>query len=63
MTSTQRTIAVRIKEILRAIPTSIEDLSTAVGRIFRPSDDDYPKTGVQPFSGDTPDDRHGPHSS
>lgn len=63
MTSNQRTIAIKIKEILRAIPTSIDDLSTAVGRIFKPSDDDYPNTGVQPFSGDTPDDRHGHHSS
>lgn len=24
-----------------------------VGRIFGPDDDNYPKTGVQPFDGDT----------
>ena len=61
MTSTQRKLLVALKKIWRAVPTSIDDLSTAVGRIFGPDDDDYPKTGVQPFNGDAADDRHGGH--
>ncbi|MGQ4647501.1 hypothetical protein [Lyngbya aestuarii] len=31
----------------------------AVGRIFSPSDDAYPETGVQPFSGDPFQDKEG----
>lgn len=29
-------------------------LSGAVARIFGPTDDEYPATGVQPFDGDPP---------
>lgn len=61
MTSTQQKLFMAIKKIWRAVPTSIDDISTAVGRIFGPDDDDYPKTGVQPFSGDADDDRHRRH--
>jgi hypothetical protein len=28
-------------------------ISGAVARIFGPNDDDYPKTGVQPFEGES----------
>ncbi len=31
-------------------------ISGAVARIFGPNDDDYPKTGVQPFEGES--DKH-----
>ncbi len=41
-----------IKEIKQQ-PGFFSVLAEAVGRIFSPSDDDYPETGVQPFSGDS----------
>jgi hypothetical protein len=36
-------------------------VSGAMSRIFGVSDDEYPATGVQPFSGDPPDRRHEGH--
>ncbi|MGD1854353.1 MAG: hypothetical protein ACFB2W_08880 [Leptolyngbyaceae cyanobacterium] len=36
----------------RSINQSIVWVLDAAKRIFSPSDDDYPKTGVQPFEGD-----------
>jgi hypothetical protein len=52
-------INTRLKNILRAIVTSpqrvIHYLYGAVIRIFSPSDDNYPLTGVQPFEGDPAD--------
>ncbi|MFZ4677552.1 MAG: hypothetical protein ACOYM4_17990 [Nodosilinea sp.] len=61
MTSTKRRVFVKIKSVLRALPQPIEAIAAAVGRLFSPSDDNYPKTGVQPFSGDTPDEHlHSP---
>jgi hypothetical protein len=33
----------------------IQFVAEAVTRIFGPSDDNYPKTGVQPFEGDPGD--------
>lgn len=62
MTSNQSNLFVKIKNMLRDLPQPLEAISTAAGRLFSPSDDDYPKTGVQPFSGDVPEDRHGPDS-
>lgn len=35
----------------------------AAGRIFSPSDDEYPETGVQPFEGEIPDHHHHQDSS
>jgi hypothetical protein len=39
-----------------SIPKVLDDMiqyvSEAVSRIFAPSDDKYPNTGVQPFEGD-----------
>lgn len=61
MTSIRRRVFVKIKSMLQALAQPMDEISTAVGRLFSPSDDDYPKTGVQPFSGDTPDDRHRRH--
>ncbi|MEB3218503.1 MAG: hypothetical protein VKN72_20020 [Nostocales cyanobacterium 94392] len=41
-----------IKSILE-IPQKLINLTTnGVTRIFSPSDDDYPKSGVQPYEGD-----------
>ncbi|MGF1516634.1 MAG: hypothetical protein ACFCVB_02350 [Nodosilinea sp.] len=62
MTSIKGRVSVKIKSILRALPLPMDAIATAAGRLFSPSDDDYPKTGVQPFSGDVPDDHHGQDS-
>lgn len=44
-----------VKEIPQNV---IRYISAAVTRIFGLNDDDYPATGVQPFEGDPPDERH-----
>lgn len=31
----------------------VQYLAEPIGRIFGPDDDNYPKTGMQPFDGDT----------
>jgi hypothetical protein len=54
-TTRWRQAAQTIKELPQRI---IGFVSGAVTRIFAPSDDDYPATGVQPFEGDPADDRH-----
>lgn len=44
---------------VKAIPHNvIQFVSGAVVRIFGVSDDDYPKTGVQPFEGEPAEDKH-----
>jgi len=52
-----------LKAIFQAIQEVTQQvvsyISGAVARIFAPSDDDYPKTGVQPFEGDSADDKLG----
>ena len=42
----------RLNAIGQSIKQSIAWVLDAAKRIFSPSDDDYPKTGVQPFEGD-----------
>ncbi|MBF2051601.1 hypothetical protein HJG54_28935 [Leptolyngbya sp. NK1-12] len=52
-----------IKSQLQKLLTTLETvpqqviryISSAVARVFSPNDDDYPKTGVQPFKGDPSD--------
>ncbi|MBE7385701.1 MAG: hypothetical protein F6J95_030455 [Leptolyngbya sp. SIO1E4] len=44
--------------MVRVFQGMFEDVSKAAGRIFSPNDDNYPETGVQPFDGDIPDQRH-----
>ena len=46
-----------VPETFNAVITFMSD---AVSRIFGLDDDDYPNTGVQPFSGETYDKRHPP---
>ncbi|MCM0593578.1 MAG: hypothetical protein HEQ35_02010 [Gloeotrichia echinulata IR180] len=52
----------KLQEIIQAIlevpQKVINYLSGAVSRIFGPRDDDYPATGVQPFEGDPPEEKH-----
>ena len=63
MTSLKRRWSVKTQRILQAFQKPFEDVSVAAGRIFSPSDDDYPATGTQPFEGDVPDARYRRHSS
>ncbi|MFM2311976.1 MAG: hypothetical protein RLZZ04_1252 [Cyanobacteriota bacterium] len=35
---------------------TVQYLLNGVSRLFEPTDDNYPKTGVQPFSGEPGDD-------
>lgn len=35
----------------------VQNLWRSILRIFSPSDDDYPETGVQPFEGDVFEDK------
>ena len=52
----------RLQQISTSIGQTIQNFTdwilSAARRIFSPSDDDYPKTGVQPFEGDIPDANH-----
>jgi len=53
MSTTSKTRQI-IQSIIE-IPQKLINLTTnGVTRIFAPSDDDYPKSGVQPYEGDTP---------
>jgi hypothetical protein len=38
------------------IQNLVQSIWNGVGKLFQPSNDDYPETGVQPFSGDPADD-------
>ena len=38
--------------ILNIVRDAIQYVSEAAGRIFRPADDNYPETGVQPYDGE-----------
>ncbi|MEM7771267.1 MAG: hypothetical protein AAGA75_14810 [Cyanobacteria bacterium P01_E01_bin.6] len=50
------------KQMISAIGQSFQKgtdwILGAVKRLFSPSDDDYPQSGVQPFEGDIPDAHH-----
>lgn len=52
----------KLQGILTAIGQTIQQMSdlilSSAGRIFSPSDNEYPKTGVQPFEGEIPDTHH-----
>lgn len=38
--------------IFKWLQETLQYIGDGVGRIFRPSNDEYPQTGVQPFEGD-----------
>jgi hypothetical protein len=40
-------------KIFNWIKDTVQYLVGGVSRLFKPTDDDYPKTGVQPFEGDS----------
>lgn len=39
-------------KILTWMQNTVQFLWDGVSRLFKPTDDDYPKSGVQPYSGD-----------
>ena len=47
-----------IKSVVEFPQKFIRFTTNGVARIFSPSDDDYPKSGVQPYEGDSADNRH-----
>lgn len=47
-----------IQSITQVPQKVINYISVGVGRIFSPRDDNYPATGVQPFEGDPPEEKH-----
>ncbi len=48
----------RIQAIVETPKKVINYIAAAVTRIFSPSDDDYAETGVQPFEGEPPKEKH-----
>lgn len=44
-------------KIFTWVQDTFKYLVNGVARLFEPTDDDYPKTGVQPFSGDPSNDQ------
>jgi hypothetical protein len=47
-----------IKSVVEIPQKLIKFATNGISRIFSPSDDDYPKSGVQPYEGDSADNRH-----
>jgi hypothetical protein len=47
-----------IKSVVEIPQKFIKFTTNGVSRIFSPSDDDYPKSGVQPYDGDSADNSH-----
>lgn len=39
-------------KIIQGLKDTFKYLFTGVAKIFQPSDDNYPETGVQPFEGE-----------
>ena len=44
-------------KILKWIQDTIQYLWDGVAKLFQPTNDDYPETGVQPFEGEPYDDK------
>lgn len=44
-------------KVITLIQDTFQYLVKGVSRLFQPTDDDYPKTGVQPYSGDPSEDQ------
>ena len=47
-----------LQALKEAPQNMITYISGAVSRIFGPRDDNYPNTGVQPFDGERPKEKH-----
>ena len=46
-----------IKSVVEIQQKLINFTTNGISRIFSPSDDDYPKSGVQPYEGDSANNR------
>lgn len=44
-------------KIFTWIQDTVQYIWNGVSRLFKPTDDDYPKSGVQPFKGEPYDDK------
>lgn len=55
--SANKTLQNIIHAIVSVPQQVIRNISSAAIRIFSPSDDNYPATGVQPFEGDPADEK------
>jgi hypothetical protein len=44
-------------KLFRWVRDSVQSVWNGVSRLFKPTDDNYPKSGVQPFEGEPHDDR------
>lgn len=46
----------KVRNFFRNLPMTLQrlanNLTKGCERLFKPTDDDYPKTGVQPFEGE-----------
>lgn len=47
-----------IQSVVEIPQKFIKFTTNGVSRIFSPSNDDYPKSGVQPYEGESADNRH-----
>lgn len=47
-----------VKSIVEIPQKLINFTTNGVNRIFSPSNDDYPKSGTQPYEGDSPHKKH-----
>ncbi len=50
-----KTIQHQLRHFFIALQRVIQSVVKASARIFSPTDDEYPATGVQPFTGDPAD--------
>lgn len=53
--TTKTRIQAPVSSLVRKMKTLVKYLSDGVIRIFKPTEDNYPETGVQPFEGDIAD--------
>ena len=44
-------------KISQWLKDAVQSIWNDVGRLFQPTNDDYPKSGVQPFQGEPPQDQ------
>jgi hypothetical protein len=53
-----------LRQVIQSVGNTLAQIGTYLGagvkRIFAPSDDQYPNTGVQPFEGDIDDKKKHP---
>ncbi len=53
--SAKTTMRQNLRSILEFLARGIDSIYSGATRAFRPSDDNYPESGVQPYEGDPPD--------